>query len=123
MTQAVQITAKSGKVVTKSTLFVAPTMFDPNTGEPTMVEFADAFPVECLDERINDAAQFVQGANVMVSAALNGRCKVSPQDGTATGFLSLRLISISPDGVQPMPQPQTQAQPQATGGYPFNPMR
>lgn len=125
MTSAMQIATKSGKVVTKSTLFVAPTKFDPNTGEPTAGEFADAFPVECLDERINEAAQFQPGASVMVSAALAGRSSLAP-DGTAKGFLTLRLMSITADGVQPMPQQyQPQAAPQQCqqgGALPFNPL-
>lgn len=114
MTAVQQINGKNG-VMNKCTIFVAPTMFNPNTGEPTFGTFEQSLPVEVLgDEKINEVQQLVQGQAVSIVADLRGRSNFDQNDQSLRGFLSLSLVRCTPETpqVQPVQQPTAQPTPQ-----------
>lgn len=123
-TQAIQ--GRNG-VVSKATAYIVPIQFDPTTGDPTYGQFADALPVDCMNEAINQVANLAAGTEVVVNAFLSGRTQTQP-DNTVKSFLSLRLIGLQPvqsqqptaqeEEQQPTPQP---AQQPAGFAAPFQP--
>jgi len=132
MTPVQQIQGRT-RVVNKATLFIAPTIFDRNTGEPTYGTIDEAYPIECLDDAINLALSVPIGTPVLANVAIV--CRTQPQqDGTRKGFVSLKLIGLEPEqqvqqpvqGAQQMAAPFPPQQPQQPQGYmphpPFQPM-
>ena len=125
-TQAIQ--GRTG-VMNKATAYIVPMQFDPNNGDPTYGQFADALPVDCMNEAINQVANLAAGTEVVVNAFLSGRTQTQP-DNTIKSFLSLRLIGLQPvqsqqpaeqvAEQQPTPQPAQQQQP-AGFAAPFPP--
>lgn len=133
MTPVQQIQGRT-RVVNKSTLFIAPTIFDRNTGEPTYGTIDEAMPIECLDDAINLAMSVPIGTPVLVNVAIVSRTQPQ-QDGTRKGFVSLKLLSLEPEqqaqgaqmqqpvqGTQQAATPFPPQQPQGYAPQPFQPM-
>ena len=129
MTPVQQIQGRT-RMMNKSTLFVAPTTYDHISGDPTYGTIDEAMPIECIDDAINLAMSVPVGTPVMCNVAIVSRT-ILQQDGTRKGFVSLKLLSITPEqqpaqGAQ-MQQPvqgSQQMPPQQPQGYapqPFKP--
>ena len=114
VTQPTQVQGKNG-VITKCQMFVAPTMFNPTTGDPVYGDFSTALNIDVMDKRINDLAALRINERVTITADLRGRSSQQP-DGTIKGFLSLSLISVQSDEPKQQAAPQAQQQPMGGGG-------
>lgn len=88
-------------------MFVATTMFDPNTGDPACGDFSNALNIDVMDKRINE--------RVTITADLRGRSS-QQQDGTIKGFLSLSLLRVQSDEPQQAAPQAQQQQPMGGGG-------
>lgn len=117
VTQPTQVQGKNG-AITKCQMFVAPTMFDPNTGEPAYGDFSNALNIDVMDKHINDLAALRINERVTITADLRGRSS-QQQDGTIKGFLSLSLLRVQSDEPQQQAAPQAQQQQPMGGGGQF----